>query len=656
MKTGLARRVIALTAAAVTSALILPAPAANATFPGTNGRIAYVVDDGGVRAIDTVGPLGNDPEPLIHLDGRDAIEPAWSKDGSKIAFAAQAEPDGAFAIYTANADGSNLTQVTSGADDVHPAWSPDGSRLAFTRRTESGSRIFLLDLSDGSVQPLTDPADEAGSQADPAWSPDGTMIAYVFRMLDPQTCPDCRFDLRVIHVGARYPDGDVGYYGGPNLRDPDWSPDGRRIAATLDYGSGSAIFVFDTSPSLQLVDTLTDVAPLHDPSWSPHGDRIAYIEDSDAPFGPTLLSRTLDGQGILDFGLTGTIADAAWGPGETVPPDIELDLPQLHDGWIGGDGVVLIPYRITDDSGLDSASCWVDQRQLHLTFQRGIQQLWGDVNLYEQGRGIELGCTATDVPGNAAVRTFRFDVDLSPPQADAPVVNPSFLRVGDATSVSTTADDWLSGLAGGSLLLEADAQPPVSAPLTLSGSTLSGTVAPTEAGIYSVTVRPVDVAGNAGASSPAELVVVDPGGGSVGGTGWIVPEGTTSDPGDQLPGLDGSSKASVSFTAKYKSSDWATPDGGLNVTYDPGSFRLRSKTLDWLVVPNSVDVAHFQGLATIQGMDGLYPYRVTVTDGDPAGTPDHFLLEVFSSGADPAAAFPLFQASGDFGGQIKIQR
>jgi Tol biopolymer transport system component len=67
------------------------------------------------RVISTVDATGGDPQPLIDLEsGRDAINPSWSWDGTKIAFAGQTSLDGPFAIYTANADGSgNPDQVTT---------------------------------------------------------------------------------------------------------------------------------------------------------------------------------------------------------------------------------------------------------------------------------------------------------------------------------------------------------------------------------------------------------------------------------------------------------------------------------------------------------------------------------------------------------------
>jgi hypothetical protein len=53
--------------------------------------------------------------------------------------------------------------------------------------------------------------------------------------------------------------------------------------------------------------------------------------------------------------------------------------------------------------------------------------------------------------------------------------------------------------------------------------------------------------------SSAPFVTYDPLAGSVDGTGWIVPGGPTSEPGDVLPRLDGVQKASFGFHAPASS-------------------------------------------------------------------------------------------------------
>jgi dipeptidyl aminopeptidase/acylaminoacyl peptidase len=149
-------------------------PVANAAFPGQNGRIAYVTGVDDHRVISTVDATGADPQPLIDLgSGRDAINPSWSWDGTRIAFAGQTSAGGPFAIYTANADGSgNPNQVTTPLiSDTDPTWEPAGGQIAFVRAHPDGSsRIFIVDLASLAVRAL---GSSQGTDLEPAWSPEG---------------------------------------------------------------------------------------------------------------------------------------------------------------------------------------------------------------------------------------------------------------------------------------------------------------------------------------------------------------------------------------------------------------------------------------------------------------------------------------------------
>jgi Tol biopolymer transport system component len=71
---------------------------------------------------------------------------------------------------------SKPQQLTSDSLDAQPAWSPDGTELAFQRRSKtSGLDIWLLKMEGGTLEQLTN---NPGNEVDPAWSPDGLHIVY----------------------------------------------------------------------------------------------------------------------------------------------------------------------------------------------------------------------------------------------------------------------------------------------------------------------------------------------------------------------------------------------------------------------------------------------------------------------------------------------
>jgi TolB protein len=118
---------------------------------------------------------------VMHADGTAQRElrrslrfpgaPAWSPDGLLLAI----ELDGA--IYILNADGTGLRPLIARnevADATSPTWSPDGKRIAFGGRDKAGDceAIFVVDVSGEGVRRLSDcnGADSGGSTS-PAWRP-----------------------------------------------------------------------------------------------------------------------------------------------------------------------------------------------------------------------------------------------------------------------------------------------------------------------------------------------------------------------------------------------------------------------------------------------------------------------------------------------------
>lgn len=223
---------------------------------------------------------------------------------------AQVSPDGKWVAYTVTR--ADLEQNASDADiwlastagespsrltthkksDTSPRWSPDGRRIAFISAREEKPQIFLMSAFGGEPERLTE---QKGGVRQIAWSPDGHSIAFIadqeptaeeekrIKDKDDAIVVDTNYKfnrLWVLDVATRkvrlLATGDA------VANDPQWSPDGTRIAFSTtptpraDDGSLSDLHVVAVSggaPSMLVKNAGTDQSP----RWSPDGTRIAYI-------------------------------------------------------------------------------------------------------------------------------------------------------------------------------------------------------------------------------------------------------------------------------------------------------------------------------------------------------------------------------------------
>lgn len=111
--------------------------------------------------------------------------PSWSPDGQWIAISRRAKCGGACwtnHLYVVRSDGSQLNELASLTESVQPAWSGDGTRIAFVARGQDNAEIFTVEPDGDDVRRLTHdaPGDAAMDNYDgaPAWSPGGR-LAFV---------------------------------------------------------------------------------------------------------------------------------------------------------------------------------------------------------------------------------------------------------------------------------------------------------------------------------------------------------------------------------------------------------------------------------------------------------------------------------------------
>jgi Tol biopolymer transport system component len=110
-------------------------------------------------------------------------DPSWSLDGSSIVFAGGSCTPGCEGaiqsdlniVDVSTTDSWGLTPYSPDIDEEAPAWSPDGSRIAFIRPGNEGDEVWTIS-PDGTDETLIATAIEASLERDLAWAPDGSAL------------------------------------------------------------------------------------------------------------------------------------------------------------------------------------------------------------------------------------------------------------------------------------------------------------------------------------------------------------------------------------------------------------------------------------------------------------------------------------------------
>jgi WD40 repeat protein len=251
----------------------LPGEAIHPSWSPDGSRLAFDVQVGGDTEIYVVDADGSNLSKLTSTDGWNFL-PAWSPDGSRIAYvhASKSNHD----IWLMNADGSNPVRLTHDPDfDLNPTWSPDAGRLAFESNRTGSPEIYVMNVDGSNVSKLTD---APGFDGSPAWSPDGRRIAFVSDRDGPGVylMESDGTGIRKLVEGKQV---------GPI--EPEWSPDGARLAYTSSPGADMAVAIYVVDLGSGETHALTEPGDICCPSWVlPHEPDTGPAVPGTCDYGP----------------------------------------------------------------------------------------------------------------------------------------------------------------------------------------------------------------------------------------------------------------------------------------------------------------------------------------------------------------------------------
>jgi Tol biopolymer transport system component/DNA-binding winged helix-turn-helix (wHTH) protein len=305
----------------------------NPTWSPDGESLAFVRTKQEDRGIYRVSAKGGEVRRFMAVDGHSSqTDLAWSPDGKYIAFTS-ASPNGSaplFAFSIATNDVRPLTDPVGKDQDWGPAYSPDGSRIAFVRRriADLAENIFVASLQGGAAQQLT--FGGGAIESPPTWTSDGKWVVYTTTQSGEarlwkvpsaggpeETLPGIGapslhpsiprevgtllayqsvlgdssiWRLNVSQVSASEAGLVVISAAGSN-EGPRLSPNGRKLAFMSNRGGSMEIWISDPDGSYPL--KLTNLDGCGSPQWSPDSRSIAF--DSVHGGRPGVYAVNLDG-------------------------------------------------------------------------------------------------------------------------------------------------------------------------------------------------------------------------------------------------------------------------------------------------------------------------------------------------------------------------